>query len=144
MNKLYQVYILLILFSLAFQKSAAAPKYAKNSCNDTCGTVRIPYPFGIGANCSVNKWYVIDCNSSTPYLSALHHLEVLGADLENQTITLNTPMISNCNQTKSIHLGRSPFLFSKSHNRFVFEGCGNAVMMDHGSLLTGCSTHLSQ
>ncbi|GKA31025.1 wall-associated kinase family protein [Tanacetum coccineum] len=111
-------------------------------CNDTCGKVRIPYPFGIGANCSVNKWYTIDCNSSTPYLSALNHLEVLGVDLENQTITVNMQKLSACSQTtKSVDLGSSPFLYSKSQNKFVVEGCGNSVIFgDHGSVLTGCST----
>ncbi|GKB57704.1 ribonuclease H-like domain, reverse transcriptase, RNA-dependent DNA polymerase [Tanacetum coccineum] len=95
--------------------SVAVTNYAKPGCNDTCGKVRIPYPFGIGANCSVNKWYTIDCNSSTPYLSALNHLEVLGVDLENQTITVNMQKLSVCSQTtKSVDLGSSPFLYSKS------------------------------
>ncbi|KAK1410825.1 hypothetical protein QVD17_37366 [Tagetes erecta] len=120
--------------------STAAPKYAKERCEDKCGNVWIPYPFGIGSNCSVNEWYTVDCNSSTPYLRALNHLEVLGVDIENQTVTVNTPKISDCSQTDSIDLGRSPFFYSKLQNKFVFEGCGNAVMMEHGSLITGCST----
>ncbi|KAJ0468341.1 putative protein kinase RLK-Pelle-WAK family [Helianthus annuus] len=40
----------------------------------------------------------------------------------------------------SIDLDRTPFLFCSYHNRFVFDGCGNAVMMENGSALTGCST----
>ncbi|KAI7756674.1 hypothetical protein M8C21_017551 [Ambrosia artemisiifolia] len=140
MNKLYQVYILLILLCLTSEATSAAPEYAKSGCNDTCGTVRIPYPFGIGSNCSVNEWYTVECNSSKPYLPLLNQLQVLGIDLENQTVTVNTPIVSDCNQTNSLDLGRSPFLFSKSQNKFVFDGCGTAVMMDHGSLLTGCST----
>ncbi|KAK9050695.1 hypothetical protein SSX86_030336 [Deinandra increscens subsp. villosa] len=141
MNKLHQVYTILILLSLtAIQASIATPKYSNKRCKDMCGTVRIPYPFGIGARCSANKWYAVDCNSSMPYLSALHQLQILGVDLENQTVTVNTPMISDCNRTNSIDLGTSPFLFSKLHNKFVFEGCGNAFMTDHGSWVTGCST----
>ncbi|GKD62850.1 kinase RLK-Pelle-WAK family protein [Tanacetum coccineum] len=51
------------------------------------------------------------------------------------------PRVSECSQTKSVDLARSPFLFSKSQNKFVYEGCGNAVMMgDHGKVITGCST----
>ncbi|KAJ0693936.1 putative protein kinase RLK-Pelle-WAK family [Helianthus annuus] len=150
MKSLFQAYHLLILFSLTETTIATAvPRYAKPGCNDTCGNVRIPYPFGIGANCSINKWYVVDCHSSTPYLSALNQLEILGVNLENQTVTVNTPKISYCQNpvpnnglTMSVDLGGSPFLYSKSHNKFVFEGCGNAVMMDNGSrVLTGCATN---
>ncbi|KAK1410818.1 hypothetical protein QVD17_37358 [Tagetes erecta] len=124
----------------AIKTSAVAPKYAKTGCNDTCGNVMIPYPFGIGASCSVNEWYVVDCISSTPYLHKLNQLQVLSVDLENQTVIVNMPRISNCSQTDNIDLDASPFLFSKSDNKFVFQECGNAVMMDHGRSLTGCST----
>ncbi|PWA59153.1 wall-associated kinase family protein [Artemisia annua] len=114
-------------------------------CKDTCGNnVTIPYPFGIGAKCSINEWYTVHCNSSKPYLSALNHLEVLGIDLGNQIVTVNMQKFSDCSQViNSVDLGSSsPFLYSKSHNKFVYEGsCGNAFMMDnHGSVLTGCST----
>ncbi|GKC51940.1 wall-associated kinase family protein [Tanacetum coccineum] len=112
-------------------------------CNDTCGNVRIPFPFGIGAKCSLNEWYNVDCDSSTPYLSSLDHLEVLDVDLGYHTVTVKMHKFSNCSQTsESVDLGSSPFLYSKSYNTFVYEGyCGNAVMMDnHGGVLTGCST----
>ncbi|KAK1411216.1 hypothetical protein QVD17_37762 [Tagetes erecta] len=121
--------------------------YVKTGCMDKCGDVRIPYPFGIGAECSINQWYIVDCNSSTPYLRALN-VEVLGVTLKNMTVIVNTPMIIDCQKpfwTSSEIMGvdfeRSPFFFSKSHNKFVFKGCGNAVMMmDNGSVVTGCST----
>ncbi|GJY78220.1 wall-associated kinase family protein [Tanacetum coccineum] len=103
----------------------------------------IPYPFGIGANCCINEWYNIDCNSSTPYLSAVnYHLEVLSVHLVNQTVTVNMPKVPACSQTtKSMDLDNSPFLYSKSQNKFVVEGCGNGVILgDHGNVLTGCST----
>ncbi|KAF5765436.1 hypothetical protein HanRHA438_Chr15g0716111 [Helianthus annuus] len=31
------------------------------------------------------------------------------------------------------------FLYSKSHNKFVYEGCGNAVVMNESQVLTVCS-----
>nr|GEW25058.1 wall-associated kinase family protein [Tanacetum cinerariifolium] len=144
--KLFQIYHFLlpvILLSLT-TTSLAVPKYAKKGCKDTCGNVRIPFPFGIGGKCSVNEWYTVECMSSKPYLSALHHLEVVGVDLQNQTVTVKMPAISNCSQTESVDLGPTPFVYSRSQNKFVAEGCGLAVMMDnHGSVLTGCSNTCS-
>ncbi|KAM0038308.1 putative protein kinase RLK-Pelle-WAK family [Helianthus debilis subsp. tardiflorus] len=123
-------------------------KYAKTGCNGTCGDVRIPFPFGIGADCSVNHWFTVVCNNSTPYLSALNQVEVLSINLKIQTVTVNLPKHSGCqnpvrnsSMVTSFDLGdQSPFLFSKFQNIFVFEGCGIASMMDHGSVVTGCST----
>ncbi|KAL8246588.1 hypothetical protein R6Q59_007804 [Mikania micrantha] len=124
------------------------PKYAKPGCNDTCGNnVTIPFPFGIGANCAVNQWYIVDCNNARPYISAINHLEVLGVDLEKRTVTVATSRITDCqnpvqnsSEIMGVDIGGSPFLFSE-YNRFVFKGCGNAVMlMDNGSVVTGCST----
>ncbi|KVH09203.1 Wall-associated receptor kinase galacturonan-binding domain-containing protein [Cynara cardunculus var. scolymus] len=121
--------------------------YSKAGCEDTCGNVTIPYPFGIGAKCSINEWFVVDCNSSTPYLPALNHLEVLAVNLENQTVTLYVPTIYDCqnqllnrSHISSIILGSSPFLISKSQKKFVVEGCANAFISDDkGSVVAGCS-----
>ncbi|PWA49617.1 concanavalin A-like lectin/glucanase domain-containing protein [Artemisia annua] len=118
---LFQAYhVLLVIFLSLTTSSIAYPNYAKPGCKDTYGNVRIPYPFGIGANCSVNEWYIVECNSSTPYLSALNnHLEVLGVDLENQTITVNMPNFSECIQTKKVDLSKSPFLLLESYNKVM-------------------------
>ncbi|KAJ0660299.1 putative protein kinase RLK-Pelle-WAK family [Helianthus annuus] len=125
-------------------------KYAKTGCSDKCGNVTIPFPFGIGADCFINQWYRVDCNSSKPYLPALNHLEVLGVNLENLTVTVSTPRITDCqnpvrhsNEIMGVNLGSSPFLFSKFHNKFVFEGCGTAAMIDNERVLTACSTACS-
>ncbi|KAL8246534.1 hypothetical protein R6Q59_007750 [Mikania micrantha] len=130
--------------------SPSVAKYAKKGCNDTCGNkVTIPFPFGIGADCAVNEWYIVECNNSTPYLPAvLNRPEVLGVNLIHQTVIVSTPNLSGCqnpsgnniSEFMGVNLGASPFLFSK-YNRFVFEGCGTvALMMDNGSVVTGCST----
>ncbi|KAJ0463697.1 putative wall-associated receptor kinase, galacturonan-binding domain-containing protein [Helianthus annuus] len=147
--KLFQAYLLLLFFLLLTATPPALAIYAKKGCSDRCGNVFIPYPFGIGAGCAINSWYMVDCKNLTPYLSVLNNnLEVLSVDLYDQTVTVGMPRISYCQKpfvnsshTVSIDLGRSPFLFSKSHNNFVYEGCGVAIMtIDNGSVVTGCST----
>ncbi|CAI9271818.1 unnamed protein product [Lactuca saligna] len=146
MKQLHVFHIVIsILLSTA---STEALDYAKTGCKDTCGGIQIPFPFGIGPNCSVNEWYAIDCNSSKPYLSAFHNLEVLSVRLKEQIVIVKIPTISGCqnplqNNTDlipSVDLGESPFLFSKTHNVFIVEGCGHAAILDDQNHFTGCST----
>ncbi|KAF5769550.1 putative protein kinase RLK-Pelle-WAK family [Helianthus annuus] len=148
MKQIQVFYILILIFTAKSSAEYYPDDYAKKGCNVTCGNVSIPYPFGIGATCSVNKWYVIDCNSSIPYLSAFNNMEVLGVSLEEQTVTVNVPVISRCrssapnsNHIPSIDLGESPFVVSASHNILTVEGCGYAAILGYkGQLITGCST----
>nr|XP_043635026.1 wall-associated receptor kinase-like 1 [Erigeron canadensis] len=150
MKLLHQAYrLLVIILSLVTGTSKAARNYAKPGCNDMCGNVMIPYPFGIGSNCAVNEWYNVDCViSERPYLSEFNNLEVLNINLEQQTVTVNASVTSDCqnpvrdsNQILNVDLDNSPFLFSRSRNKFVVEGCGNAVILDNNRrlILTGCS-----
>ncbi|KAI3747331.1 hypothetical protein L6452_09785 [Arctium lappa] len=150
--KQFKVFYLLILILLTTSLAKADLDSAKPGCNNSCGYVSIPYPFGIGANCSINKWYAVDCNSSIPYLSAFsNQLEVLSVNLDDQVVTVNISKISDCqinpphnnNHIQSVDLGESPFLFSKSHNVFIVKGCGNAVIREDGIMVTGCSTSCS-
>ncbi|GJU47081.1 kinase RLK-Pelle-WAK family protein, partial [Tanacetum coccineum] len=147
MRLLQAYHILLVIFLSLTTTSVAVSHYAKQGCNDMCGKVSIPYPFGIGAKCSVNKWYIVDCNSSTPYLSAVDHLEVLAIGLQNQVVTVNIILqnYSDCSEsTKSVDLGKSPFLFSRSQNTFGVRGCGYTFgMNEHGNVLIGCSSTCS-
>ncbi|CAI9271798.1 unnamed protein product [Lactuca saligna] len=145
MNLLH-IYLLIIFISLTMVATALVPSYVKPGCTEMCGNVRIPYPFGIEPNCFLNKWYAVDCNSSTPYLSALKNLPLLVVDLDNQTVLVNVTMTSGCqnpvsnsSQLLNIDLGDTPFLFSKSHNKFIVEGCGAAVILSNGNALTGCT-----
>ncbi|KAJ0711587.1 putative protein kinase RLK-Pelle-WAK family [Helianthus annuus] len=141
-----QFYLLFITLSLTSATTSFAI-YARPGCDDTCGNIQIPYPFGIGSGCYFNRWYAVDCNSSTPYLSSINNLQILTLNLENQTVTVNVSMTSDCqtpvrnsSQILTVDLGGTPFLFSQEHNKFTVEGCGNAVILEQDNLLTGCST----
>ncbi|KAJ0456713.1 putative protein kinase RLK-Pelle-WAK family [Helianthus annuus] len=142
--KLPNYYVLIIFFSITTATTKLVPRYAKPGCNEKCGNLTIPYPFGIGPNCFLNRWYAVNCKSSKPYLSALKQLPLLGVNLYEQVVLVNIPVRSYCqahtwNSSQILNLGDSPFLFSKFNNKFFFEGCGTVAVSSGGNAVTGCS-----
>ncbi|XP_035840271.1 wall-associated receptor kinase-like 2 [Helianthus annuus] len=145
----HNLYVLIFFISSITAATDVVPGFAKPGCNETCGNLTIPYPFGIGPNCFLNRWYAVDCVSSKPYLSSLKHLPLLGIDLSEQMVLVNVSLSSKCqasvwNSTQIVNLGDSPFLFSMMHNKFTIQGCGTAAISSHGNDITWCSTLCSQ
>ncbi|PWA47235.1 wall-associated receptor kinase, galacturonan-binding domain-containing protein [Artemisia annua] len=129
------------------------PRYTKPGCTQMCGNISIPYPFGIEPNCYLNKWYAVNCTSSKPYLSSLKNLPLLRIDLYEQMVLVNVRRSSDCqspgsnsSRVMNVDLGdtNTPFLFSKSHNKFIVEGCGKATISSGGNVLMECTTTCSQ
>ncbi|XP_027088455.1 wall-associated receptor kinase-like 1 [Coffea arabica] len=125
---------------------------AKPGCNDTCGNVPIPYPFGLTPGCALHKSYIIICNASKPYLSNLN-LEVLDVSLVDQTVTVNAPLTYFCNSDQaqrngtnssrwiSLDLAGTPFLYSQIQNKLMLFGCGNVVLtQEENKGLAGCTS----
>ncbi|KAL4616099.1 hypothetical protein ACB092_07G174300 [Castanea dentata] len=101
-----------------------------------CGSVTIPYPFGIKPGCYIDDSFAIDCNktlgSPKPFLRRLD-LEVLDISLEG-TLRVNYPMSSWCPKSETeiapkVSLASSPFVFSKLRNIFVAMGCDNLAYL---------------
>ncbi|KAB1210626.1 putative wall-associated receptor kinase-like 13 [Morella rubra] len=145
--------IILVLWSVIVFAQAAS--LAKSSCQDRCGNVSVPFPFGIGsAGCYVDDWFAIVCNgyldSPRPFLRSFEELEVLEIQLDGTVrVKYPTARTSTKNETGvgNVNLEESPFVFSQSKNRFTAMGCNNyGSMKSLNSKVTygGCSPGCEQ
>ncbi|KAE8711874.1 putative Wall associated kinase-like 6 [Hibiscus syriacus] len=122
------------LLLLITKPSAAANSTALPGCKRTCGNVTVPYPFGIGRNCSINSWFEVSCNetSTTPtVLLKRTNMEVLNFSLissdydsELEYHRVKAPAVSvNCSGREASHgvnlINDSPYFFSEFRNRIV-------------------------
>ncbi|KAB1203468.1 Wall-associated receptor kinase-like 2 [Morella rubra] len=142
------VFRIIVLLLPTLSTFARTAKLAKYSCEDLCGNVSIPYPFGMGAaNCYLDKEFAIDCNvtepsgSHKPFLRE-HSLEVLEIMLDGSILV----KIETLDLTKSTKARlwyssrRTPFMFSQAKNRFVGVGCNNFATIrspDNDSVIIG-------
>ncbi|XP_074311358.1 wall-associated receptor kinase-like 3 isoform X2 [Silene latifolia] len=127
------------------------------------GKDKIPYPFGIGADCYHNRSYEIICNTSfgsSKLFLGPFNLEVIniswsgryGKDYfnsygTNKVIIVRLPRKNFCesNGIKKIisyDLKGSPYLFLMEGNTLMMEGCGSRAAMKkrNGKILAWCDT----
>ena len=151
----------LLLLAVAYGLAEGAPPMAKPNCPASCGNVLIPYPFGIGSNCFMNKTYEIVCNESgvatvKAFLPSIN-MEVLEINIADEykpgRIRVKMPIISssNCiNQSSAgsvprVDISGTPFFFSSFRNKFVSVGCDNLATMTglDPMMVVGCKTNCS-
>ncbi|XP_010269758.1 PREDICTED: wall-associated receptor kinase-like 8 [Nelumbo nucifera] len=137
----------ILLLWLTEAPAVEATPLAKPGCQDRCGDVSIPFPFGIGDRCSKRKQFEITCDRSsshpTPFLSlSTGRFQVLNISM-NGELRINVPTFSSPNETEvhgRISLEGSPFFFSQSGNVFVAVGCNNRAFVHnhHDNSTVGC------
>lgn len=130
----------------AFGVIVAAADHALPGCEETCGNLSIPYPFGTREGCYLNNLYLITCNNSRPYLRH-GDADVLEISYEGQ-LRINSKMAYDCydsqgNQTLHYQheLALLSFSISSKRNKFTAIGCDTNAMIQ-GSVgqryMTGC------
>lgn len=154
---IYLLQIILVLCTINAQAAAvvaAAASLAMPNCKDRCVSISIPYPLGIGANCSATKSFTITCNTSLkvpkPFIDVGINLEVLEISLLRGTIWVENPVVtSNCNKRSNegliVDLPLTPFSFSDYYSRFTAMGCDNLALINQletaiGGCMSFCNT----
>ncbi|CAO2837573.1 unnamed protein product [Amaranthus hypochondriacus] len=153
------LWLFVLLYSvLQLTVSSSTPSVAKTGCQEQCGNVKIPFPFGIGAtNCFYDESYEITCNNASfvtpkPFLQKFN-LEVLDINWDGKNQHLSDTMENDqilivgvtlqdlCGSKHSVNFRGSPYRFSTWYNVLVVNGCGGSVVLKNRSsnILTGCA-----
>ncbi|KAM4089971.1 hypothetical protein ACJW30_09G024600 [Castanea mollissima] len=143
---------ILVLLTYELAEAAAAP-IAKPDCNSSCGNLEIPYPFGIGPDCYMDKLFEVVCNgtgsSAKAFLTSIDK-EVLQINISYSTVQVQMPIIysNGCRSSGSgaaLDISGSPFNFSFNDNTFISVGCDNfATIIGLGPVVFGCKSHCNK
>ncbi|OAY83651.1 Wall-associated receptor kinase 2 [Ananas comosus] len=120
--------------------SASAPSNALPGCQQRCGDVEVPYPFGIGPNCSMKAGFTLNCTSSNgTHKPFLNDVEFRSISLSSGQACIFNRVSALCHDAASgtvtynkswpINLTASPFRFSSTLNKFTTVGCQTAAFV---------------
>ncbi|KAM0053283.1 putative EGF-like calcium-binding domain-containing protein [Helianthus debilis subsp. tardiflorus] len=135
------IFLLFILKAYCFTETSSEPS---PDCQKSCGSVAIPYPFGIGPGCSAHDAYSVTCNTSfnppRPFITNIN-LEVLEVSLQG-TVRINNPLFDSCNNRTDhlvVNFTNTQFTYSTTATRFTAIGCDNvALISGPTNVLGGC------
>ncbi|KAK9285841.1 hypothetical protein L1049_025042 [Liquidambar formosana] len=115
---------------------AETSSLAKPGCQDKCGSIIVPYPFGINdVNCAMDSKFLLTCHNgslSSPRLM-LNGIHLLNIDFEQGTAIGHTPIASTCNISTGVNnfdLTGTPFLFSHTQNMLTAIGCDSTAYIE--------------
>lgn len=142
------VHLVIIIIIFLFPQKGSAESMVKSGCQDTCGNITIPYPFGIGSSCYLDPRFEITCD-----VSRNPHYPLLLNDIVVSYISLDYVLINHSisrfcytnNTDKSLSMNSSvfPFSFSHTQNKFVAIGSGVFAFITQSpskNYSTGCAS----
>ncbi|XP_010277596.1 PREDICTED: wall-associated receptor kinase 5-like [Nelumbo nucifera] len=150
------VLLLQLLFLLPMAAISSALALAKPSCEEKCGDITIPYPFGFGDSSCYRKSYEVTCNHNfnppKPFLLN-SNIEVLNISLLGQLRTRGflsydcyNQLGNSTNRSRaSFNLADLPYTFSDTKNKFTAMGCDTIALLtaSGGRNFTGGCSMLS-
>ncbi|KAL6332300.1 hypothetical protein AAG906_004862 [Vitis piasezkii] len=142
------VHLVIIIIIFLFPLKGSAESMVKSGCQDTCGNITVPYPFGIGSGCYLDPRFEITCNvSSNPhYPLLLNDIVVSYISLDYVLINHSISRFCYTNDTdESLSMSSSvfPFSFSHTQNKFVAMGSGIfafIIQSPSKNYTTGCAS----
>uniref|UniRef100_A0A6N2M5J8 Protein kinase domain-containing protein n=1 Tax=Salix viminalis TaxID=40686 RepID=A0A6N2M5J8_SALVM len=142
------VFLPMMVLSLWPVAASTARSAAKPGCQEKCGNVSVPYPFGIlEPSCAMNDYFFLSCTSNDeghPKLSAGYiktesissgSESISNIELEGTVTVRIYPAYSCTNKTwiqtesfpQSIRLESGPFMLSDTRNIFIGSGCDTSA-----------------
>jgi hypothetical protein len=148
------MWVFLLMMSLLLCPAAAstARTDAKPGCQDKCGNVSVPYPFGIGEQrCAMNKHFFLNCSSGAneqPELWFGSAFPARDISVLEGTITASLYAAFACydktgsrteDYSQSFTLGSGPFTISDTQNVFTVIGCDTYAWMTNYEFTYGAA-----
>ncbi|KAL5196473.1 hypothetical protein ABZP36_008387 [Zizania latifolia] len=131
--------ILAATLVLATIKMSEASRMAKPGCQETCGNLTIPYPFGIGIHprCYYRRGFDVSCEGNRTYMhNSSSNMEIYSINLLGGQARVNTWIASKCSYSNnSITDGwvetttANLFTISSSANKFTAVGCNTLAFL---------------
>ncbi|KAL5726675.1 hypothetical protein ACHQM5_009696 [Ranunculus cassubicifolius] len=146
-------FILFFFVSLAIVSFARALNFTqtKPGCQLKCGNVNIPYPFGVGANCSLGEWGNVHCNTTfnPPKPFIYKTVEVL--QISTTEVRTRTLVAFACYNESGVKVNSSeywwnftgtPYTISSTKNKITAIGCDTSLFtyLNSNRISSGCST----
>ncbi|KAJ3709320.1 hypothetical protein LUZ61_013025 [Rhynchospora tenuis] len=107
-------------------------------CNDTCGAVSIPYPFGFSPGCYLPGFNLSCSNVNGTYQPFLSEYELVSIDLSAARARIKNTISSICHSPTGkitsyagwVSLGYTPYRFSNTQNKVSLIGCETFAFVD--------------
>ena len=128
------MFLLQLQLLLVGTAAVASANTSLPGCPEKCGNITIPYPFGIGPNCSL-EGFDVTCNHSKPYIGS-SNIELIDVDLPQGLAHVYSNISRVCcnNSTSNftywgMNFTGTTFKFSDTRNKFTTIGCNTLAYM---------------